>query len=198
MIYACDRTRPQHYEATATGRRYWSVSEVRAVMDPDAFAYVTPEVLEAAGERGRRLHTYFAVLLYHKLGKSGPPDEVRGDEGYCAAIRRAVEELKLEPLLIEHTSANDQLGYAGTFDFLGRLYGKPRRWLLDLKGGVETKTDAVQTMAYRKTTDGAQARTCGDLYVQADGMYRLIERPFESREWAGFLAGVALLNWRVR
>ena len=57
------RGAPREYKDLDTGEEYFSVSQVLDVLEPDAFKYVSDEVLEATKRRGEKLHMFFSLIL---------------------------------------------------------------------------------------------------------------------------------------
>lgn len=190
-VLACDRSRPQQY-ADETGQRFWSVTEVRHVMDPPS-----PWWTEEARQRGHRLHVYFALALAAVNGLGEMPDEVTGLDGYCQGIRAWVETERPEVVRLEEPSCNRQLRIAGTPDALVLLGPRKVLTLLDLKTGQPTRTDHAQLLAYRTFEGYSAARAMVDLYVRPDGPPRVLARGPDPHSWAAFLSAVNLLQWRT-
>ena len=193
MKLLCDRTARQHYRDPDTGKAYFSVSQVRAVMF-DASRWYTEE----SRRRGQLLHRRGAFCLGALRNLCPYPSAIPGLEGYCHSQDRFIEEFTPLPLKIEEPSCNPDLGLAGCPDFLAEINGTV--WLVDWKSGEETPTDPVQLLAYHSFDSYTGATVLADLYLDATGKMPRIERRKKAkfaRDWAVFLSALNLLRWQV-
>lgn len=155
----------KEYRDPATGKAYYSHSQVARVIWPDAYSHVRGPVLVAAQLRGKWLHFLFACLLFRELGIEVPhevPDEYRAD---YEALQRWISKHQPRPELIEESGKNDKMGVAGTADFKGWL--DDDLWLIDLKSGAEEPgPHAFQVNLYSTFDEFKDARKLGVLYVR--------------------------------
>jgi len=196
MNLACVRGRQQEYEDLDTKKRYWSVSEDITVLDPHAFDGVDEAVLEAAAARGKSIHVLFGLLMLAEVGAAEHPHRPSGQVlgGHFDACAKFVSERKPKPEKVEESSVNEKMGYAGTPDLLCLIDDEV--WLLDLKTGSPRAVHAVQLHAYKRLTGYTNAKRLGSLYTKNNGTYRVVEHTHEYVDFAGFQAGLAVLNWR--
>jgi len=194
MKLVVDRTAPYHYSDPATGQRFFSVSQVRNVLWP----YVERENDEATRRRGTEIHLYWGLLLGSRAGLCPLPEPVFEYEGYCRALREAADVLKVRPIRIEDPSYNLEMGIAGQPDTLAWVSGpwKERIGLIDVKTGMETKTDGVQLMLYKTLQGYESAKVMLDLYVRVDGGFQIKERVYDPHAMAWALNGIGVLKGR--
>ena len=198
MNLKCERGAPFEYTDLDTGRKYFSVSQCLAVLDPHAFDSVPPEVLEAARQRGTDLHLIFGLLLLSRLNLCEKPERPTGElAGYFDGMEKFVAEHQPVPVRVEESSTNEKLGVAGTADclvWLGKILV-----LIDLKTGGKRAVHKTQLVAgYRPMNGYSDAKKMATLYVRADGTYKLdyVERVDEALHLAWFQAGLTVLNGR--
>jgi len=196
MKLKTERGAKQEYVDTDTGQRFFSVSQIRAVMF-DPYGAVPQATLEAARVRGNALHRRFFFLLASRGGCCPHPEPIRGLEGFCAAMDAWADRYKVEPVKLEEASVCLKLGYAGTPDALV-TYG-PKRVLaiVDLKTGDPVPTEAAQLQLYKRMDGYTEARTLIDLYVKEGGSYKEVCRDSCPHDWAAALAALSLLRWRL-
>lgn len=197
MKLTCVRGRPQEYE-DETGERYWSVSEVLDVLDPDAFAGVDPFILAAAQQRGTDLHVLFGLRLLAEMGLAERPVRPSGIIGrYYDGIDRFVVERKPRPRQVEQSAVNKKDGVAGTADTQCTLDDDPCLWLIDLKSGSERAVHSAQLLGGYKYLDGyEQSKRFASLYIRKTGTYKLVEHTHNHIDRAWFLGGLTVLNGR--
>lgn len=193
-ILSVDRSKPRQYE-DAEGKRYFSVSQVCAILSGDRYAD------DVAMQRGTDLHVIFALSIWAYAGKCQPPFVHSRYQGYYRSMQAWIERMKPEPLLVEESSVCSLtwLPFAGTPDLLAWIQYRGRRVLalVDLKSGHKAKWHAVQVLAYSKLVQYRTAQTVGILYIHEDGSLPIYEsvKP-NSRAWAAFTSALNLLIWR--
>lgn len=197
MTITCTRGAAYEYAETETGKRYFSVSQVRAEMW-DGFQHVTPEVLALAQQRGTSLHRRFALCLGAMLDLCVYPKTLPAYPGYCDSMDAFMQEYTPIPIKIEEPSVCEKLGVAGTPDALVRMGGFLS--LPDLKSGHPTPVDAVQVLCYHRMTDYTDAQKLFDIYLQANGSKATLHEVKPAKhlaDWAAFLSAINLLRWRA-
>ncbi len=97
--------------------------------------------------------------------------------------------------LIEHRVYHEALGYAGTFDVLGPVFGT--RTLVDIKSGEPGAAAAIQTAAYVAAHDGPW---CGRMavHLMPDGRYRIHDYGLETQlsDLETFAAALRINRWK--
>jgi len=163
---------------------YWNGEEVPSVTQilqavyPTDFSHIPEATLKRAQDRGTFVHQACAFYDQHDLDwKSVDP--------VCVPYVRAYTFFKqatcFVPESIEQMAYSEVYKYAGTWDRIGRLFG--RRILLDIKTGVPSPKDKLQTAGYELL---AQENGHPDiierynLYLSSDGKFSLSE-PYISR-----------------
>jgi len=195
MNLSCVRGRQQEY-ADETGKSYFSVSQAIKVLDPNAFSGADESVLEAAAARGQSVHMLFGLLMLAEVGAAERPKRPSGSVlgGHFDACLKFIQERKPKPVKVEESSINDKMGYAGTPDLLCWLDAD--LWILDLKTGSKRAAHAVQLHAYKHLNGYEKADRLASLYTKKNGGYDIAEHTHEHVDFAGFQAGLAVLNWR--
>lgn len=196
MKLLCTRGAEKEYRDPATGKAYYSHSQVARVIWPDPYAGVDDAVLEFARQRGTDLHRIFFFLLASLRGFCPRPPRPEEFGGYYDAMVKFVEEWEPYPESIEDPSKSDDLGIAGCVDTKCRMRGA--LWLLDLKSGAEAKAPhAFQLNLYKKFDEYRDAKKMGDLYIREDGTYTV--KPVKPNPWAVALAqnAVGILKGRA-
>ena len=197
MNLKTERGAPQEYVDLDTGRRFFSVTQVRQVIFNNT-AMIPPDVLEVARHRGTLLHQRFWRLLASRVKLVDPPAIIPGLEGYCSGMDGWAEQHKVEPIEVEAKVIHHKLGYAGTLD-AGIYYGvKSWKVLMDLKTGQRNCTDPMQLLAYREANERQYSRML-DLYLFANGSIHEQWVTIEDKltHWPGFLNGLSVLQWRL-
>jgi hypothetical protein len=185
---------PERHEYTLGGR---VLPNVTRVLDPLAqFGGASPEVLEYARERGRRVHEACEADDLGTLVESTVDLETAM---YLEGYRKFKRENPHSWDGIEERVYHPVHQYAGTLDRRGSIGGC--RALVDIKSGAKQRTTALQTAAYLKA---AFAGTWGEaqfyqrfaLYLHDDGTYTLdpIETNVES-DFRTFLSALNVFNW---
>lgn len=180
-----DRTQVRHYEFD--GKRYFSVSTVCEVITGKCDFYAPSDA-----ERGTDLHLIFALAVGHHAGLCDAPDVPTEYDGYYIAILKWIGLVNPQPSSIERRMRHTVYPYAGTPDFIGTIgehFG-----VLDLKTGDPAKWHRVQICAYQKMLDKAAKQWI--LYISNDGTFKQVLVKPSPREWAVFMNGLSLLQWR--
>ena len=177
------------------GKEYFSCSQVLAVLDPDAFAYVDPFVLASAGARGERLHLLLAMTLLSRGGFCEAPARPAGIIGrYYEGIERFCAEKEPRPIKVEQSSVNAKLGYAGTPD--AECWMDDEDSLIDLKTGPPRAVHGSQLHGYRRMAGYEKVKRLYSLYITKDGTYKLVEHTKDFTAWSWFQAGLSVLHGR--
>lgn len=189
------RGAPYEYKDPATGKQYFSNSQVLTVLDPHAFDGIDPFVLAAAQDRGTDLHVLFGLRLLAINGIGAPPQRPTGIIGkYYEGIERFVEERKPRPIKVEESSFNDVLKIAGTLDT--NCWLDDDDTLLDLKTGPERAVHSPQLHGYKLLDAYRKAKRLCSLYIRRTGDYKLVEHTHSHVDLAWFQAGLTVLNGR--
>ena len=200
MNLVCVRGRQREYEDPASRKRYWSVSEVLHVLDPNAFVGVDPAVMAAAQERGTDLHNIFALVLLSLRGIGQRPERPAGIlGGHFDAMMKFAKERKPVPEAVEEAGVNQREGYAGRPDTRCWLDGfSGDLWTLDLKSGDERPVHAAQLVGGYKRLEGYEkCARFASLYTRKTGDYRFVEHTHDHLSTSWFKAGLAVLNGRI-
>lgn len=198
MKLSCDRSAARHY-ADEQGKRYFSVSQVLDVLEPDKYKYVRPEVLQAKSELGTTLHLYFGLVLSARMGfcQMPPrPDGLLG--GYFDGMVACIEQHNMVPIRIEEPSVWPGKPCAGCPDTLCYWGGKRIITLPDLKttADEDMRSHKVQVTAYHRFEDYREARSLRIIYLRKDGTFDAPEvKPNPGYE-AWFLNGLNVLVGR--
>lgn len=156
------------------------------------FSGVPAEVLERAKNWGTAVHRMIELDLSWRLNTitlDAALDPVYSSWLECKpeVLHLMGGEIKCEVLL-----CNEELGYAGTADLVGKdLVGKEA--VLDIKTGLlDLKYVGPQTAAYA-TALGAKRRYCLHLPL---GRPAKIVRLTDQRDWSIFVSCLNIYNWR--
>lgn len=196
MKLKVERGAKQEYVDIETGERFFSVSQIRHVL-LDPYDGIPLATLEAAQQRGVRLHRRFFFLLASRIGCCDRPAQIEGLEGYCTAMDDWAEKHDVEAVKLEESSACPKLGYAGTPDALVRYGPKRLLAIVDGKSGAPVPTEAAQLRLYKGMDGYREASVLIDLYIREDGTYKEVRRESCQRDWAAALAALSILRWRM-
>lgn len=197
MKLICTRGAAREYRDPATGREYFSFSQVAQVLDPQAYASVPSAIMADARTRGSRLHLSFGLLLASLRGVCEAPEFPDEWMGYKAAMCRWIRDRDIVPIDIEESSVHPSLEYAGTPDALVLAGERQRRTLVDLKtGSVRSRIHAVQVQAYWRLIGYQDCFSRIVLYVSPDGTYTERKVENSSADWAWFQCGLGVLRGR--
>jgi hypothetical protein len=157
---------------------------------------------DAAGIKGHELHT----IMEKRLRGEDFTLEAQLDPTVAAAMA-FVDECRPEPDLVETTIFNEKHGYAGTFDFVGRLRRFPElgRCLVDWKQSKSVHRDmGAQLEAYAhadywmndsfQEIDWEPPDTLLVVHFTPDG-YAIHPVPKAPGYFRAFLAGLELRKW---
>lgn len=193
MKLVTQRSQPKEYLDLDSGHSYFSGSQIRKAMH-DSYAGIPDHKLEAARIRGNALHLRFALALGAKGGLCTYPEVHPQYPDHCRHMDDWIQSTTFDPLKIEEPSINEKWGYASTPENL--LKTPKGLWIIDLKTGGETKTDAVQLTLNHMLAGYENATHLADLYLDEHG-YKLIERPYNPFDFACAMAALQLLKWRL-
>lgn len=197
MKLICTRGAAREYRDPATGREYFSFSQVAQVLDPQAYASVPSAIMADARTRGSRLHLLFGLLLASLTGACEAPEFPEEWRGYESAMWKWISLRGVTPVRIEESSVHPSHEYAGTPDAMVLTGDNRRRTLVDLKtGSVRSRMHAVQVQAYSRLIGYEDCTSRVVLYVANDGTYS--ERKIENSaaDWAWFQCGLGVLRGR--
>ncbi len=197
MKLICARGAAREYRDPATGREYFSFSQVAQVLDPQAYASVPASIMADARTRGSRLHLLFGLLLASLRGVCEAPKFPEEWMGYKASMCRWIRERDITSVRIEESSVHPSLEYAGTPDALVLAGEKRRRTLVDLKtGSVRSRIHAVQVQAYSRLIGYEDCAARIVIYVANDGTYTERRVEHSAADWAWFQNGLSVLKGR--
>ena len=169
------------------GRRLISVTQALNILD-DRWK-VDPFYLE----RGRIIHLATEYLDRDELDLQTLDDQILP---YFNAYVKFEEDTGFKVGLIECQLYHPQYYYAGTIDRTGDLNGN--HVLIDLKSGVKTRVDELQTVAYWELcrVNNIPVKKQFDLYLHENGTYKL--EPVENRKLLlpVFLAALQCARWK--
>lgn len=184
-MLTCDRSAARHY-GDKHGR-YWSVSQVCEVIAGKCDFYAP-----GSAQRGTDVHQIFALAVGHHAGLCETPDVPTEYDGYYQAILRWIGHVNPQPSSIERRMRHKLYPYAGTPDFIGTI--AEHFGVLDLKTGDPAKWHRIQICAYQKMLDKAAKQWI--LYISNDGTFKQVLVKPSPREWAVFMNGLSILQWR--
>lgn len=186
------------------GQRVPSVTEILSIAGMIDFGGVDQNVLDAAAERGRLAHRVTALWDRGALSvaEDGLPDVYRPVQGYLEAYVQFREDLKAEPLLVEHSFVCRTYRYAGTLDRVFVLPGG-KILVVDLKTGqIQADYVGLQTAGYQVGLQEGELR--GRIYIERralrllpNGTYRLSKLDDRS-DHADFIAAARCAHRKLR
>lgn len=110
------------------------------------FSQIPEDVLNAACERGKRVHGACAALAL-KLFVPPMPEEL---QGYLASFRTWLNQAVAEVLSVEQRMVNEPFGFCGRPDMVVKIRGDENYSVCDLKTPVPlSKAWRLQIAAYR-------------------------------------------------
>lgn len=162
---------PETHTYTLDGERLPSVTEIIRFTQYDTAKAADPHLKQAAADRGSRIHAYTVLMDYEDL-----PDEVDRDcFGYLKAYKDFLRDTNPQWSHIEYMLGNKTLGFAGTIDRVGNLFGNTA--IVDIKTGTrvnKTYFDA-QLTGYSLLLGLPWVPDVYDLILSKDGTYRLLK-----------------------
>ena len=179
-------------------------SVTQVIAGTQDFLGVSEEVLEAARERGRRVHA--ATALYDTDGWTPEVEEAADSEicSYLEAWVKFVEDTGFNPLVIEEPVYSFRHRFAGTVDRVGWLRGT--MVVLDIKTAASPgrlhPAVGLQVAAYEHAHNTGQdrlpkAKARYAVQLRPDGKYTLTQY-VDKADLSVFLACLTLHNWRQR
>ena len=164
----------------------------------------TTEVCKLLAPRGWEVDEYYLrkgriVHLILEWEDSGELDESTVDpnlKGYLQGYRKFKIDTGWVPLYRETKFYSLKYGFCGRADAVGSFLKKRWIWCLDFKTGQPHESDLYQAPAYLFGLNGhlIKPQRCGDLYLQANGTYRLVEVKNPTDKFLKFLTGIK--KWR--
>lgn len=151
-----------------------SVTEITRFLQYDTAQNAKPWLRDEAARRGTDIH---AMTVWEDYGEN-PDNEIDvAYSGYIMAYRRFLADFKPEWVGIEKMVGSESLGYAGTIDRYGYIFGVP--CVLDIKtGGYHKQAITAQLTGYHRLL----SFECGfipekhyGLYLHKDGTPELKE-----------------------
>ena len=207
--FVITRGERQEYRHVASGKTYFSVSQVLEVLMPGTFDNVPKNKLAATRERGNDLHYWFAMVLGWKAKLVAQPEAPDGIAGYVAAMMKWADDYSVTPILFETPSCSPEYGFAGTVDTLANCRAYPAyktppgadierfHTIVDLKSGQPKAADIVQIQMYKRLEGYQNAQQMLLLYVKPDGTYKVLPVREAEGDFAWFLNGVGVLQGRL-
>lgn len=183
-----------------------TLPSVTTILKPlSSYGDVPMPILQAAAERGTRVHRAVELLCQNRLDWTTVDDELLGYlEGWMAFC----DAMKPEFIANEKRTYHPTAKYAGTLDLELVLHGKPKAKLavLDVKSCVQVMpTTGPQTAAYQ-AAENAHRKAASDhikeryaLRLGKDGSFDLI--PYASSPLSDlndFMACLRLLRFQQR
>ncbi len=169
-------------------RQLPSVTQALSVIE--SFDHVPPAVLERARIFGRYVH--LAVDLFNR----GDLKETSLDPQLAPRLAQYKKFLFESKFAVTHTEQrvySASLGFAGTLDIRGLLYGWP--CLIDLKSGAVPRSVGPQTAAYRECCEDKPPKRFA--LQLADDRYRLIPCR-EPSDFSNFLSALNVYRFQRR
>ena len=171
------------------------VSTILQVLD-DAYAGVPQALLDAAAERGERLHRLCLSYLASLDGLCVEPVPTPQDVAAYAGFQAWVKTQCVCPVAVEQGSVSTKHRYQGTPDALVLCDSVPT--LIDLKfTAVILRINRVQIQAYRRLDLYADAKRSLLLHINpvtGEVNQRII--PNNPGDWAAFLNALSVWRWR--
>lgn len=179
---------------------------LREAPDPEAVAAwlrrAANEKRDAAASLGTRVHDAAASGI--TLDKA--PADVAP---FLLQYRHWLSDTGIDILLVERQVWNEEVGYAGTFDLIGRFPKTKKVWLIDIKTGSGIYPEhALQLEAYRRAEfigeDDVIDTAATAIFQQVEGMAILHLRedgwtfkvvPSSEKTWRAFRGLLLFANW---
>jgi hypothetical protein len=175
--------------------------------DPKAIA----SWLRKGGDQKRDVAAALGTAVHDAAASGMTLDKAPEDVApFLLQYRKWLDDSKCEVLLSEKQVFNESIGYAGTFDLLGRMRGQ--YWMIDLKTGKGTYPEhALQLEAYARAEfigeNDVVDQAATDLLEQVSGRAVLHLRPdgwsfkiipASDKTWVAFRGLLAFANWTYR
>jgi len=184
-------------------------SVTQVIAGTQDFLGVSEEVLEAARERGHRVHALTAmydrgeVTLRVSASRTRKEEVAPEIQAYLSAWIQFRKDADLEPLVIEELLYSPRYRFAGTVDRVGLLQGSPV--ILDIKTAASPgrlhPAVGLQLAAYQQAyNEGHPPRKVASrlaVQLRPDGKYTLTQY-VDKADFSVFLACLTLHNWRLR
>jgi len=148
--------------------------------------------------RGRYVHE--AILLHHE-GDLAEDSLDPALAPYFTAYRQFLADTRFRAESVEQRVYHEALGYAGTYDLLGRFPTQTiGGWdLIDVKSGAVPSWVGIQLAGYSRAICNGTMKLLRRwaLNLQGDGTYRLV-RCNDLNDDKLFLSALAIAQWRRR
>jgi hypothetical protein len=189
-----------HRYTSQDGKFVPSITQILHLCGFNSYDGVARDVMEAAAERGSKVHA-----ICWSLAKYGDYDPSWGSEeldGYIAAYKKAVHELGFiadkdwveSPVIAEYGG----MKFGCTADVIGAI--KPWPWIIELKTTAqESKAWAIQTMAQAIGRFNCRAESAKRMAImlKKDGSYRCCVHENAAYDKSVFLAALTCVYWRI-
>jgi hypothetical protein len=159
------------------GVEFPSVTQICRFISREKNDKAPPHLLEAAADRGRRVHEYCMLYDYDAL------EEVDSDcVGYVKAYQAFLRDYRVVAWwFVEKPSANADLGFAGTIDRYGWIDGE--FCLVDIKTSSVVDVDSLsaQLCGYALLINNEsysrppRVDRCWGVQLKKDGTYKVVE-----------------------
>jgi len=166
------------------------VPNVTLVLKPFVdYGMVNPEALEVARQRGVAVHRMVELWAKNDLEESTLPEWM---QPVYRQWLKFVDDTGLTVLDSEQKVFHPLYQYAGTFDLIVTMRGKPAHGLIDIKRSfMAGAAIGLQTAAYAEAENAAghSVRWRGALKLREDGAYRY--QPFDDpADFSVFIAAL--------
>lgn len=191
---------PERHRYTIGDETLPSVTQILRSAGLVDYSRVPPDVLQAAADRGTRVHLACVFVDEGSLEWESVAAEERR---YVEAYEKFLAESGFRTDLVEHRVWHRELRYAGTLDRTGTM-PDGSRYLIDLKTGQVDPSAWVQLAAYQACLEwdgvGYLRRV---LHLQENGNYSLIPPGNDSmrvpeEEFNAFRAALVVHRWKER
>jgi len=175
---------------TKLGMKYISVT--RALSPYADFSMINPEVLEAAAQRGTRVHT--ACSNYALGNYAYVPDMCKG---FFESYKKWFDEYVEKVIAVEIALKCDTYGIVGHPDLIVLIKGDEHPTVIDLKTPItKNKLWEAQLAAYRYLAKKYNPKRVASLRLKRDGSMPLFDEYDNSEaDFAAFLAALTATRY---
>lgn len=162
------------------------------------FSMVPPPILEAAKQRGTRVHTAVHYWLDGDLDNESIDQETHG---YVMAAAAFLNKWRVTPTLVERFVHSPNYRWAGRVDLEGlieRSQSGHDLCTVDWKSGLVQPSHELQLTAYVSTRPDPRARRRMTVELHADGTFKVHEYRVDDylRSLNMFHSAVAAWHWK--